>query len=205
MGGRSIAGIRAFVAILLPDTVRAALGVEIERLRTFGRNVSWVAPDNLHVTLKFLGNVEPARLDDAVSALTVAAAAVAPFELAIVGLGAFPSPTRPRVLWAGLAAGADAAAKLARSVDSALAGHGFPPEDRPFAGHVTLGRVREPRGDPRLASALTAGAGHRFGGLPVDRFALMRSDLSSRGAHYSIVAAWPLSASPDPSTTTTTR
>ena len=148
MGGRSIAGVRAFVAILLPDTVRAALGVEIERLRAFGRNVSWVAPDNLHVTLKFLGNVEPARLDDAVSALTVAAAVVAPFELAIVGLGAFPSPTRPRVLWAGLADGAGAAAKLARSVDSALAGHGFPPEDRPFAGHITLGRVREPRGIP---------------------------------------------------------
>ncbi|PYO00958.1 MAG: RNA 2',3'-cyclic phosphodiesterase [Candidatus Rokuibacteriota bacterium] len=202
MGGRSIAGVRAFVAILLPDAVRAKLGAEIERLRACGRNVAWVASDNLHVTLKFLGHVEPSRLDDAVSALTVASAVVAPFDLDVAGLGAFPSSTRPRVLWAGLAEGADAAAKLARSIDSALAGHGFPPEDRPFAGHVTLGRVREPRGDRELASALAASARQRFGRFTVDRVALMRSELSSRGAHYSILAALPLSASPDPTTTT---
>lgn len=182
------------MAILLPDTVRAALGAEIERLRPLARGVGWVASDNLHVTLKFLGTVEPERLDPATSALATVATTVAPFELAVVGLGAFPSPTRARVLWAGLAAGADAAARLAGSIDSALAGHGFAPEGRPFAGHVTLGRVREPRGDRGLASGLAAGVGRRFGGLVVDRFALMRSDLSPGGARYSLIAAWPLSA-----------
>jgi len=114
VGGSSIAGIRAFVAILLPDDVRSALDAEIEQLRPVGRDVSWVARDNLHVTLKFLGHVAPERLDLAVSALARVAATVAGFELAIAGLGAFPSPTRPRVLWAGLTSGADAAATLAR-------------------------------------------------------------------------------------------
>ncbi len=205
MGGRSIGGIRAFVAILLPDTVRAALGGEIELLRPVGRNVAWVAPDNLHVTLKFLGNLEPERLDRAASALAGVASAATPFELAIVGLGAFPSPTRPRVLWVGLGAGAGAAARLAVSVEGALAGQGFAPEDRPFAGHITLGRVREPRRDDGLASALTAGAGRRIGRLAVDQLALMRSEPSPRGPRYSVVAAWPLSASAAQGTTTTTR
>jgi len=97
------------------------------------------------------------------------------------------------------------AARLARSVDGALAGQGFAPEERPFSGHVTLGRVREPGRDRHLASALAAGAGHRFGRLTVDRFALMRSELSPRGARYSIIAAWPLSASPSQGTTAAAR
>ena len=193
MGGSSIAGIRAFVAILLPDDVRSALDAEIEQLRPVGRDVSWVARDNLHVTLKFLGHVAPERLD---------LATVAGFELAIAGLGAFPSPTRPRVLWAGLTSGADAAATLARSIDGALAAHGFAREDRPFSGHVTLGRVRQPGRDERLAAALAAGARHQFGRLAVDRLALMRSELSPRGARYSIISAWPLLAAPSQGTTT---
>jgi len=202
VGGRSIAGIRAFVAILLPDDVRSALDAEIEQLRPVGRDVSWVARDNIHVTLKFLGHVEPERLDLAVSALARVAATVAGFELAIAGLGAFPSPTRPRVLWAGLTSGADAAATLARSIDGALAAHGFAREDRPFSGHVTLGRVRQPGRDERLAAALAAGARHQFGRLAVDRLALMRSELSPRGARYSIISAWPLLAAPSQGTTT---
>jgi RNA 2',3'-cyclic 3'-phosphodiesterase len=205
VGGSSIAGIRAFVAILLTDDVRSALDAHVDRLRPVGGDVSWIARDNLHVTLKFLGQVEPERLDHAVSALALVATAVARFELAVVGLGAFPSPTRPRVVWAGLQHGADAAAVLARAIDGALAEHGFAREERPFAGHVTLGRVRQPGRDRGLAALLAAGAGHRFGRLTVDRFALMRSDLSPRGARYSIIDAWPLSASPGPGAATVAR
>jgi len=205
VGGSSIADIRAFVAILLPDDVRSALDEEIERLQPAGGDVAWVTRDNLHVTLKFLGHVEPARLDHAVSALARVATVVARFELAVVGLGAFPSPTRPRVVWAGLERGADAAAVLARAVDGALVDHGFAREARPFTGHVTLGRVRQPGRDRRLTALLTAGAGHRFGRLTVDRFALMRSELSPRGARYSVIGAWPLSASASPGAATAAR
>ena len=84
----------------------------------------------------------------------------------------------------------------------ALAAHGFAREDRPFSGHVTLGRVRQPGRDERLAAALAAGARHQFGRLAVDRLALMRSELSPRGARYSITSAWPLLAAPSQGTTT---
>jgi 2'-5' RNA ligase len=114
------------------------------------------------------------------------------FDLVLRGLGAFPSPTRPRVLWAGVDEGRTAAATLACGVDDALAGLGFEREARAFSPHVTLGRVRGPRPAPRLAEALAAG-GH-FGRQPVASVALMRSDLSPRGARYSELATAPLAA-----------
>ncbi len=108
------------------------------------------------------------------------------------GLGAFPTPTRPRVIWAGVDEGAAQAATLARRVDEALVALGFAPEPRAFAAHVTLGRVRAPRANPRLAEALAASG--TFGRQRVDRLVLMRSQLSPRGARYTELAAAPLAA-----------
>lgn len=180
------------MAVLLPEGVRAALAREIERLRLVARGVAWVAPENLHVTLKFLGEVDEARLPSLREALAGAAAPVPPFDLAVRGLGAFPSVGRPRVIWAGLGEGADAAAELARRVDEALASLGFPREDRPFAGHVTLGRVREPRRHPALTAAIEAGGGRDFGLVRVDAAALMQSRLSPHGARYTRLESAPL-------------
>ena len=109
----------------------------------------------------------------------------------IRGLGAFPTAGRPRVLWAG-APGSAAFTRLAEGIDQALAALGFPPEGRGFTSHVTLGRVREPRRDVVLTEALEAAAARPFGALRVERVSLMRSDLSSRGARYSELAAVPL-------------
>jgi 2'-5' RNA ligase len=191
-GGRAVASVRTFVAVLLSDEVRAALAGAIGHLRSRAREVAWVAPENLHVTLKFLGAVDEERLPAVGQALAAVAAAARGFELVIAGLGAFPTPTRPRVLWAGIDAGADALASLARAVEGALAGLGFPREERPFVGHVTLGRVREPRRDPGLARALAAAADRAFGRTAVDRLTLMRSDLGPRGARYTPLGSWPL-------------
>ncbi len=156
------------------------------------RDVAWVAPDNVHLTLKFLGGVEAARLDAVAGALAGAVAGCRPFDLTVRGLGAFPTPARPRVLWAGADEGAALAATLARRVDDALVALGFPAESRAFSAHVTLGRVRAPRSNPRLVEALAGGAA--FGRQRVDRLALMRSELSPRGARYTELAAVPLVA-----------
>jgi 2'-5' RNA ligase len=153
-------------------------------------DVAWVGRDNFHLTLKFLGNVDPGRLEGIVAALGSAAAGCGPFELSVAGLGAFPSPTRPRVLWAGLDEGATEAARLAERVDGALAQLGFERETRAFSPHVTLGRVREPRRQPGLAEVLRGGG---FGRQHVDRLSLMQSTLSPRGARYTELAALPLS------------
>jgi len=125
------------------------------------------------------------------------ASAGVPFDLALRGLGAFPGSTRPRVLWAGVGAGAQAAVDLAARVDEALAALGFAAEARPFSAHVTLGRAREPRRDPALGAALDAAATLDFGLFTVDRIALMRSDLSPRGARYTCLESWSLGQAPN--------
>lgn len=184
---------RAFVAIHLDDASRAALRDEIEHLRRAAPHVAWVAAENLHVTLKFLGNVEPGLLRGISGSLEEAVREASPFDLEIRGLGAFPSPSRPRVVWAGLAAGRELMAALAERVERALEPLGFPGEDRPFSPHVTLGRVREPRKDPRLARLIEAGDALEFGVVRVDSVWLMRSDLSPRGARYSEIAVVSIS------------
>jgi len=177
------------VAIRLDEAVRAALGAAIEGLRRVARDVAWVAPENLHLTLRFLGRVREALTPQLVVALTRATAGLTAFEANVAGLGAYPSPARARVIWAGVGRGTDALVELAGRVDAALAGLGFEREPRAFSPHVTLGRVRVPRRDPSLADALLAGEGREFGRLSVERVTLMRSDLSSRGARYTELAA----------------
>lgn len=164
----------------------------VEKLRSGAGGVAWVASDNLHLTLKFLGGVEPDRMERVATALATAAAGGTPFDLALRGLGAFPSPTRPRVIWAGVARGGAELAALAGEVEKLLAPVGFAREERPFSAHVTLGRVREPRRDPALATALGAAATREYGGFRVESVALMRSDLSPRGARYSVLGSWTL-------------
>jgi len=161
----------------------------VDRLRPLAPGVAWVAAGNLHLTLKFLGGVDAARLAALEPALARAAGRP-PFDLDVHGLGAFPSRTRARVLWAGAGAGEAEAAALAARVDEALATLGFPPETRPFAAHVTLGRVREPRANPRLAAALDPHV--PFGRQRVAHLSLMRSDLSPKGARYTELAGFPL-------------
>jgi 2'-5' RNA ligase len=142
--------------------------------------------------MKFLGGIDEARVPALVEALRVAATDRHAFDLEVASLGAFPSPTRPRVLWAGVTQGQAPLAALATAVDDALAPLGFPREARAFTAHVTLARVREPRRAPALAEALAAAATRRFGRLMIEHVALMRSDLSPRGARYTALATVPL-------------
>jgi len=181
--------------VLLPEGLRARLDGEVGRLREVARDVAWVAADNLHVTLKFLGDTDEAHVPALLDALGTAAAGTAAFEVAVRGLGAFPSPLRARVVWAGLEE-PPVLGELAGRVDAALAALGVPRESRPFSAHVTLGRVREPRRNLALAAALAQPAD--FGRLPVTRLSLMRSDLQPRGARYTEVAGVFLAGASSP-------
>jgi 2'-5' RNA ligase len=148
-----------------------------------------VATGNLHLTVKFLGAVGEDRIEAVAGALAGAAAGVGAFDAQVEGLGAFPSATRPRVVWAGVTAGADTMGKLAGRVDDALAALGFDREARPFSPHITLGRVRQPGRIQVLTDALRGDVGRGFGRLRVARVSLMRSELSPRGARYTELAA----------------
>ncbi|PYN90742.1 MAG: RNA 2',3'-cyclic phosphodiesterase [Candidatus Rokuibacteriota bacterium] len=187
-GHAPIAAVRAFVAILLEDAVQRELGETIERLRPVARDVAWIAPGNLHLTLKFLGSVPEARIDSIAGALSEASLGAHPFTARIRGLGAFPSAGRPRVAWAGVTEGASEMIDLARRIDAALAGLGFPRDERPFSPHVTLGRVRRPGRNPALTDALGSATAHEFGQMRVLSVSLMRSELGPRGARYTALA-----------------
>ncbi len=179
-----MATIRTFVAVLLDDACRAALDAEVLRLRRVARDVAWVAPDNVHLTIKVLGGVEEERLGTVMTALDRVAGERRAFDLAIRGLGAFPTPTRARVIWAGVAEGAEPLTEVAGTVDRALVALGFEPEGRSFSPHATLGRVRAPKRQPALEAALGDAADRTFGRVRAGHLSLMRSDLSPRGARY---------------------
>jgi 2'-5' RNA ligase len=180
---------RAFIAVCLDEPARAAVAAEIERLRPLSRAVAWVPPQNLHLTLKFLGDQSDGRLAEALHGIEEVAAGRAPFSLTLHGVGAFPGMERPRILWVGVAEGALEVRALQAEVEAAFARRMFAPESHAWHPHLTIGRVFDPRRwrrdtSPALRESIARVATTRFGSLGVSRVVLMRSDLSPSGARY---------------------
>ena len=184
--------VRSFIAILLDEAVRDAVAAELEYLKPLASSVAWVARQNLHLTLKFLGEVEAETLETMKEALAEGVSSAAPFMLAFHGLGAFPGLARPRVIWVGVSQGARECQALQADVDAALARRGFPKESRPYTPHLTIGRVRVPRGMAALQQAITRNAQKDFGTQSLRAISLMRSDLHPSGARYTELYTAPL-------------
>ena len=193
--------IRSFIAIELPDVVvRGLVGtVSYLRERLPGSDLKWVAPGNIHVTLKFLGEVRLSRIDDVRRVLESVCAATAPIRLSVDELGAFPSPRAPRIVWAGLEGDTERLVSLASRVDAALEPLGFPRESRPFTPHLTIARVRDDAsGGTRNTLGTTLATTPIVGCLAFEAVAasLMKSQLTPNGAIYSRVAQFPLGLCP---------
>jgi RNA 2',3'-cyclic 3'-phosphodiesterase len=176
---------RCFVAVDLPDDVRAAVAaVQADARAAAPRaDVGWVDASKMHLTLKFLGEIADDVVADVRAAIERVAGGHAPFELAAGGAGQFPNPARPRVLWVGLTAGLREIGLLAAEIERACLPLGFPLEARPFRGHVTIGRVRSPRGIARVVKAMQA-APAALGAWTARDVVLYRSHL--RGAQGSL-------------------
>jgi len=155
----------------------------IGTLSTCVEGVRWARPDNIHLTLKFLGNVDEARLSSATTALTNVGQDSGSLDLSIGALGGFPKRDRAQIVWVGLEGDIAGLNQLQRSVEKAMETTGFPPEKRAFKTHLTLGRVRF--GAVRLPD-LNPETG---GGFTVSEIKLMRSDLSPGGARYTCLAS----------------
>ena len=177
---------RLFVAINLPDNLRRAVWETGAPLRAASYPVRWVDAAAIHLTLKFLGNVEEAREPEIVDAVQDAVRGAKPFSLALDGFGAFPTPYRPRVLWVGCEA-APPLELLQDRVERVCADLGFPVEGRPFHPHLTIGRARRdarPRDFAGLERDLQTLEFH--GVLLVSSLDLMQSVLAPQGARYTV-------------------
>ena len=174
--------VRTFVAIPLPDPVRDALAA-LRSSAPPGAPVRWVAPRSMHLTLKFLGEIEPDALEAVKAALESFPWNLTPFAFTLSGVGAFPGVKRPRVLWVGVTDGADRVVELAEKVERALGPLGFPREERAFSPHLTLGRVNGP-GPGGWAEVFATNA--RFAPVEVraTAFSLYESKLLPTGAQY---------------------
>jgi RNA 2',3'-cyclic 3'-phosphodiesterase len=181
---------RLFVAVTLPDDLKARLGAVQEQLRPAQADVSWVRPANLHATLKFLGEVEPKRVERLRGALVEVVRAVAPFRIRLGGVGTFGRP--PRVVWVGVGDGAGPLTELAERVETALGQVGFPKERRGFSAHLTLGRVRSGKNLERLLQAIADVPPGDMGETAVDAIALMQSELNPAGSIYTELDRCPL-------------
>ncbi len=186
---------RLFVALEIPAAVRDNLAAQIKELRDLSTSLAdkrprWVRPENLHVTLKFIGEVEPAKLDVIRGALSEIRSD-APVDLQFLGLGFFSEEKYPRVLWAGLNASANLP-MLARDIDRALEAQGIARDKRAFTPHLTLARF-EPAGlHEKLRTAIQKNSEREFGSFQAREFHLIESKLKPTGAEYASLAAFPL-------------
>lgn len=180
-----------FIAVELGPAVRRAVEEIQASLRAATTDVSWVRPENFHLTLKFLGATPAEKVGSVEQAVARAVSAVQPFEVELRGVGAFPNPSRARVVWVGLAPERPLV-QLAGRIEDELAALGFAREARPFAAHVTMGRRREPRRNEALQQKLgeLAGAGGARAG--VTEAVLMLSQLRPSGPIYTPVGRYPL-------------
>ncbi|MBI5444481.1 MAG: RNA 2',3'-cyclic phosphodiesterase [Deltaproteobacteria bacterium] len=176
--------IRCFVAAALPEAVRNDLAALQERFRSLAPGLRWVAPASIHLTLKFIGEVEPNVFEAIAGALKPPLAPEAQAILVPRGVGAFPSVRRARVLWVGLAGDVAVVAKAALEVEARLEPLGIPREARPFTPHLTVGRARNPGEMPDLRAALEAEGEYEGPSFTVSELVLYESRLSPKGPTY---------------------
>ena len=190
------AALRAFIAIHLSQEARLQLSDTIRSLESeIPGGVRWVDPEGIHLTLKFLGDLDPALVQDVLLAMEQAASGSSPFHLHLNGLGVFPNQRRPRILWAGLGGDLDALGALQEKLESAMSDLDFPRERRTFNPHLTLGRVRDgvsAVARQRVGAVVSSGSLDGADSWPVNVVHLMRSNLTPDGAVYSSLGSVPL-------------
>ena len=179
--------VRAFVAIDINEEVRQRLVEAQRRLEATGAQLKLVEPQNIHLTVKFLGEVPERRVGEITGALQRATEGMSAFDVLVCGVGVFPNLRYVRVVWAGVADGREQAVALIRKVDGELQRLGFAPE-REYVPHLTLARVKSAAAKGRLVEAIKGMTGEEFGMTRVQVVELKQSTLTSKGPIYSTLA-----------------
>ncbi len=175
---------RAFIAIEIPDEIKREMAKVQDRLKGSGVEASWTRPEGIHLTLKFLGEVEETRVPEIMDALTRAADSMNRFRLDVAGAGAFPGPKSARVAWIGVSGDLEKLSALQAAVEEAMVGLGMERDDRKFTPHLTLARIKYIRSRDAWLDALSAIKDIRLPEFEVDAVSLMKSELKRTGAVY---------------------
>lgn len=185
--------IRSFIAVPVPGAGIRALEDAVKTLDLDLRGtVRWVRPEGIHLTLKFMGDIQPEMAERVLDALPPVAARFSPFELSISGLGVFPNLRRPRVLWAGVHGDLENLSALQLAIDEAVGKLGLPREQRAFSPHLTLGRVRRDVAEGQLSKigqVMTDGGLTDTPSWTADTVNLMRTELDPSGSRHYLVGS----------------
>jgi 2'-5' RNA ligase len=187
---------RAFLAVCLPEEVQQEIAACTAQLKSAGADVKWVHAANVHLTVKFLGEIEETHVGQLQQALAEIAPAIAPFHLRVEGIGAFPRTTAPQIIWLGISDGEKELAELVRRVEETCVGLGFGKEMRGFSPHLTIGRVKSREQLAPLIKRLQVAEFRTAGTALVDKLHLFQSVLSPKGPAYLPLAEIPLGLAP---------
>jgi len=183
---------RIFIAVELPEEVKAEIGKIVESLKSIEAGVKWVEEKNVHITLKFLGEVKDNDVERLKDIVKDVVADTKIFEVDYKGLGTFPEGKTPRVIWVGIKKGTDELKKIADSLEVLLSKSGFRKEEREFSAHITIGRVKEKRNIGELKKSIEEKKNTKFGKSTVGHITIMKSTLSPKGPIYEVVEKIPL-------------
>ena len=190
-----MAKLRTFIAIDLPDEVVQGAQQLVRKLAKVAPGVKWVEPENLHLTLKFLGEVRENETYAICRAISRSVEAIDAFDIELLGAGAFPKLERPRTLWVGVGKGTEELTALYNAIDDALADMGFPRDPKRFVPHLTLGRVKQPGPWLKDVSQMVAeNADFLAGVAAVEEVVFYSSELTSDGPIYSPIGRSELNA-----------
>lgn len=180
--------IRTFVAVFPPEEVSSALGRSVEEFRRVAPEAKWVAAANFHFTMRFLGDLPEERLDLLTRCVAESIRGEAPLEVTLKGLGAFPSPTKPRVLWVGTGGGGEGLVRLAKLVETRLRSERFGKADKRFSPHLTIARWRRPQRSEAVKKLIETSP-LEIGPFKVEAVSVMESKLRPQGPEYITRAA----------------
>jgi len=178
---------RTFIAIELPKEIKDSLAKLQNQLNESGADVKWVEPQNLHLTLKFLGERDEKKVKQIAQVIEKIAQGKGSFQARIASLGAFPGIKSPRVIWVGINQGDSETKEIAKELEEEIAKTGIPKEDRPFSSHITIGRIRSSLNRERLVQGLQELADDLAGKnleFCIAKFTLFKSILTPKGPIY---------------------
>jgi len=178
---------RTFIAVAISSEVREKIAQIQAEFRRGDLDVKWVEPGNVHITLKFLGEVSEEKLSGVIEKTRLAAAGISNFRVHLSGLGSFPNLKSPRVVWVGVSEGKQELKNLSERIEENLSYIGFAKEKREFSAHLTIGRVRSPKGKEKLVKKIEELENSDVGEFSVDKVLLMESQLSPKGPTYRVI------------------